>query len=440
MKELAVLGVTISAVDAGGLAHRAGISAGDELCSINGHAVEDVLDYRFYLTHRALKLCLRDKSGAEYTKTVRKQEYDELGLRFDTFLMDKQRPCKNKCVFCFVDQLPKGLRESLYFKDDDSRMSFLFGNYITLTNLRPRDVERILAMHISPVNISVHTTNPELRVRMMKNPRAGEVLDYIPRLARGGVKLNAQLVLCPGYNDGPELVRTLRDLCALAPGVQSVAVVPVGLTGHREGLRPLRLFTRGEAAQVCDTVDRFGEEMLRMHGIRVCYVADELYLCAGRALPPCEYYGDFEQLENGVGLVALLRQEFYAALENTPARSVRRRATLVTGRAAYPFLRELAGAAASRFPGLRLDVIPVDNHFFGETITVAGLVTGGDILAQAGGRPLGDALLFPSVMLRHEGDMFLDNMTVEELERRLGVPLRAVDNDGCALLDALLGQ
>lgn len=433
------MGVKISSVEPGGIAHRLGIAAGDTLVSINGHAVADVLDYRFYLTERRLALDLVC-DGKPCQKNLRKGEYEDLGLEFESFLMDKQRPCKNKCVFCFIDQLPGGLRETLYFKDDDSRMSFLFGNYITLTNLRSGDVDRILGMHISPVNISVHTTNPALRVEMMKNPHAGTALDYLPRLAKGGVKLNTQLVLCPGLNDGVELWRTLEDLCALAPGVQSVAVVPVGLSSHREGLYPLRLFTKEEAGQVIDTVERFGRQMLEKHGFRICYPADEFFLAAGRGIPPAEYYGDFDQLENGVGLWALLRWEFLEALKDVPECSVRRRVSIATGTAAAPLLRELAGAATARFPGLMLEVFPIVNRFFGESITVAGLVTGKDLLRQLAHRELSESLLFPSSMLRHEGDMFLDDVTVEELEDRLGVPMAPVPNDGGLLLDAMLGR
>ena len=353
------MSVVISGVEPDSIAWRHGFAAGDTLARINSHDIDDVLDYRFHMTGASIVLEGVNAAGAPYRRTIRKGEYDDLGLEFDTYLMDKQRSCKNGCVFCFVDQLPKGLRDTLYFKDDDDRMSFLFGNYITLTNLREKDVQRILAMHISPINISVHTMNPALRVQMMRNQNAGQVLEYIPRLAAGGIKLNTQLVLCPGLNDGPELTRSLTELCALAPGMQSVAVVPVGLTKHREGLAELRLHTREEATAIVETVERFGEEMLRAHGQRICYAADELYLRAERPILPADFYEEFAQLENGVGLMAMLADEFASALRMEPEAAVNRRVTGATGVSAAPLLAELTEVAAEKFPGLAAEVIPI---------------------------------------------------------------------------------
>jgi len=434
------LAVIIDSVERGSAAERAGVKAGETLLQINAHPIRDVLDYRFYMTVRRLELSLDSPGGGRRLVRIRKGEYEDLGLVFGTYLMDKQRFCKNKCVFCFIDQLPGGLRESLYFKDDDSRMSFLFGNYITLTNLEQRDVDRILEMHISPVNISVHTTNPDLRVRMMANPRAGQVLSLIPRLTGAGIRVNAQLVLCPGLNDGAELERSLGDLCALAPALQSLAVVPVGLTKHREGLPTLQLFTAREAARVIDTVDRFGDQALARHGQRICHAADELYLAAGRELPPASFYEDFAQLENGVGLLALLADEFRQALEDTPPHTVDRSVTIATGRAPCTHIRALSEAAMSRFPGLSVQVTPIDNDFFGHTITVAGLVTGGDLIAQLRGKTLGDALLLPAAMLRHEGDLFLDDVPVRKVERELRISTHPIENDGYILLKNMLGE
>lgn len=436
------MSVVIGSVEPDSLAEKAGLAPGDILCTMDGHPVEDVLDYRFYMVNTKVTLEGTTAEGEPWAKTIRKGQYDDLGLEFDSYLMDEQRLCKNKCVFCFIDQMPPGLRDSLYCKDDDSRMSFLFGNYITLTNLREQDVQRILDMHISPVNISVHTTSPQLRVKMMKNPSAGEVLRYLPRLAAGGIKINAQLVLCPGINDGEELERSLRDLCAYAPGLQSLAVVPVGLTRYREGLPELRLFSQPEAQAVIAAVNRYGDDMLAHHGQRICFAADEFYLAAEEPVPAGDFYEDYAQLENGVGLLALLQQEFRdaLALEPVPEEAISRRITLATGTAAYPYLLAMAQAAEAQFPGLSIQVVEITNHFFGATITVAGLVTGSDLSAQLGDKSLGEELLLPAVMLRHEGDLFLDSLSLDELSRTLHVPIRTVPNDGFALLDALLGN
>jgi len=436
------MGVLISGVEPGSPAARAGIQPGQILERIDGQEIQDVLDYRFYMTNAAPTLELVDGQGVHHRLTVRKEEYEDLGLVFDTYLMDRQRRCRNRCIFCFIDQLPKGLRDSLYFKDDDARMSFLFGNYVTLTNLTEREIDRILKMHISPINISVHTTDPDLRVQMMGNPRAGEVLGWLPRLAQGGIRLNTQLVLCPGINDGKALEKSLADLTALAPQMQSVAVVPVGLTAYREGLAPLRPFTPQEAADVIDLVNSYGEQMLRLHGERICYAADEFYLLAGREIPPAEFYGAFDQLENGVGLWSLLRDEFYQALEERPSRPVSRRVAVATGVAAFPLLRELTEAACQQFPGLAVQVEAVENRFFGPRIQVAGLVAGGDLLDTLKEKlqPGADALLIPQVMLRFEGDLFLDDVSLTQVEETLGLPVIPVPNRGEALLDALLGE
>lgn len=433
------MGVRIESVEAGSPAEKYGILPGDLVLSLGGHPIADVLDYRFFMSESSLAVRL-EREGESLEIRVRKGRYDDLGLGFATYLMDEQRRCKNNCVFCFIDQLPPGMRETLYFKDDDSRLGFLFGNYITLTNLEPADADRMIAMKISPVNISVHTTNPELRVKMMRNPRAGESLRLLPRLAEAGIKINAQLVLCPGLNDGAELTRSLGDLCALAPGLQSVAVVPVGLTKHRNNLPELRLFTPREAREVIAETERFAAINLERFGTRICHAADEWYLCAGIELPPFEDYEDFDQLENGVGMLALLKQEFTDALENRPARFVGRRVTIATGVAAAPVIRELASGAMRKFPGLSVEIISIANRFFGETITVAGLLTGRDLLEQLRDVQIGDELLLPASTLRHERDLFLDDMSLEELSAALGCPVRPVESDGGDLLAAMLGE
>lgn len=432
--------VQVQSVQPGSPAARARILPGETLVSINGNPIVDVLDYRFYETDRSLDLVLQDSAGTVRSLHVHKREYEPLGLEFETYLMDKQRSCRNHCIFCFIDQLPPGMRETLYFKDDDSRLSFLFGNYITLTNLTQHEVERIIHMHISPINVSVHTTNPKLRAKMMGNRFAGQALDALYRFAQAGIKLNCQLVLCPGVNDGPELVRSLRDLLNLAPAVQSIALVPLGVTKYRQGLYPLSPYTVQQAKRVVETAEQFGEESLQKNGARICYAADEFYIKAGLPIPEAEFYGDFDQLENGVGLLANLRQEFRLALEDFSGTDAKRTVTLATGTAAQPYLRELLDELRIKCNNLVCNVIPILNEFFGDTITVAGLVTGGDLLRQLRGRPLGEELLLPSVMLRHEGDVFLDDVSLEELSSQLQVRVTAVPNDGYELLSAVIGR
>lgn len=431
------MAVTISGVVPHSPAARKRIAAGDVLKSINGHAIEDVLDYQFYLSDGRLTLCL-DTPRGERTVHLRADKHGDIGLQFDTYLMDKQRSCRNNCIFCFIDQLPQGMRESLYFKDDDSRLSFLFGNYITLTNLSERDVDRIIEMHISPVNISVHTTDPALRCRMMNNRFAGDALRHLYRLAEAGIALNCQLVLCPDYNDGEALTRTMEDLAALFPAVQSVAAVPVGLTKFREGLTPLRPFTAAEAADVIARMESMADRLEAEHGHRLFFPSDEFYLTAGKPIPAADRYGDFLQLENGVGMIALMREEFYAALEEADTLTRTRRLVVATGVSAAPLMRELVAAAKEKFPALQAEVKTVENRFFGERITVAGLLTGGDLIEQLRGIPA-DEVTVPRCMLRREGDMFLDDTTPEDVQKALGVTVTVNDGDGADFLRVLLG-
>ncbi len=430
------MAVTISGVLPGSSAARKWIRPGDRLLTLNGHEITDVLDYRFYLDEPRLSAVLETPEGKRVVRLHRDAD-GETGLIFDTYLMDKQHRCRNKCVFCFIDQMPSGMRESLYFKDDDSRLSFLFGNYITLTNLSEHEVSRIIDMHISPLHVSVHTTNPELRCRMMHNRFAGESLSLLHRFADAGIRLECQLVLCPGMNDGDELLRSMRDLAALGSAVESVAAVPVGLTKYREGLEPLRLFTKEEAAAVIDAIEAFGDRMLKEHGNRIFYPADEFYIKAGRPIPDAAFYGEMAQLENGVGLVALLFEEFRRALETCRTTPAGTPMTIATGTAAAPLMRMLIDEAGKKWDNLHVDVVEIRNEFFGETITVAGLITGGDLIHQLRDR-VAPVLLIPDTMLRHEGDRFLDDVLPGDVERELGVELRVVPVDGAALLQELL--
>ncbi len=430
------MSVVIDSVEKNSPAQRAGIVAGETLVSLNGEEIIDVLDYRFYQENKKIKAEILGANGKLRTVRIKKDEYEELGLEFATYLMDNKHSCRNKCIFCFIDQLPKGLRESLYFKDDDSRLSFLFGNYITLTNITEHEISRIIKMHISPINISVHTTNPELRVRMMKNKNAGKVLDIIPRLNAVGIKINCQLVLCPGFNDGAELERTLSDLTGYE-NIECIAAVPVGLTKFREGLERLEPFNRETAAAVIDTMDKFGDKCLERYGDRRAYAADEFYLISKRPMPPASYYGDFLQLENGVGMWAMMKADAENALLDTKPFKRSRHISLATGMAAYPLIKEIALRCEEKVGGLKCDVFAIKNNFFGERITVAGLVTATDIYDQLKGKELGEELLLPSVMLRTEGDMFLDSVTLEELSEKLNIKITPIDCDGYGLVGAL---
>lgn len=433
------MAVTISGIGKGSLAEKKKIGAGDTLLSINGNEVNDVLDYRFYINETKLLLSLETAEGKSKLVLIKKGEFEDIGLEFETYLMDKQRSCKNKCIFCFIDQLPKGLRKSLYFKDDDSRLSFLFGNYITLTNLTDSEAERIIKMHISPVNVSVQTMNPELRVKMMANPRAGESLKYLERFAQAGIALNTQLVLCPGINDGKELEYSLKELAKLYPAVQSIAAVPVGLSDHRGGLYELEPYTAETAGEVIDVIDRFNEEFSKENGAIIAYAADEFYLKAEREMPDEDYYNGFPQLENGVGMWALLKSEFEEALSLRKPKAVSRKVTIVTGEAAYPLICELSEKAEEKFSGLEVQVVAVRNRLLGRMITVSGLICGRDIADAVKDLDKGDELIIPPNCLRSEGDMFLDDMTVEELSDILKIKITQNGSSGGELLSAMLG-
>ena len=426
----------------GSVAYRHGIRSGDILLTINHNEISDVLDYRFYLTERVVSLSLT-RGDEEYTVTIRKGQYDDIGLVFETPLMDKKHSCTNACVFCFIDQNPEGMRESIYFKDDDSRLSFLHGNYITLTNMTEKDIMRIIRMRFSPINISVHTTNPELRVKMMKNRFAGDVLRYLDMLKEAGIRMCMQVVLCRSLNDKDELVRTMRDLTRYLPALTSCAIVPAGLTKHRDGLYPLSDFTPEEAADVIDTVNAYGEQMLREHGSRVFFVADEFYLKAKRQLPSPDYYEDYSQIDNGVGMLTSFEEEFALALEDAELTmkhlALPREVAIATGTAAYGMMCRLAQQMEQSFEGLRVRVYSVINEFFGESVTVSGLLTGRDILNTLKGKPLGEALYLSACTQKADEEVFLCGMTKQELSEGLSVPIVTVPSDGYEFLYRILG-
>ncbi len=430
--------VTIDRVDKRSLADRLGLRAGDRLVSLNGYEINDVLDYEFYAADSGLRIEY-ERGGVRRAVAVWHPAGGDLGLHFSTYLMDEKRRCRNGCIFCFIDQNPKGLRESLYFKDDDERLSFLQGNYVTLTNLTPAQVERIVRMHISPINVSVHTTDPELRVRMMRNKDAGLVLGYLDTLASGGIALNVQLVLCHTVNDGQALARSLDDLLKLDT-LQSVACVPAGLTRHREGLTPLVPFDRESASAVLDLLEEKSRAYIAKFGARTVYAADEFFLKAGREVPGESYYEGYPQLENGVGMLRSHSDEFLAALETAACTAAGSPFTCVTGEAAYGHICALLEAAKAKFPFLEGDVACIRNDFYGESITVAGLLVGRDIIAQLRARGHHRRLILPSCMLRAEGDLFLDDTTLPQLSDSLGVSVTVIGPSGDELLEAFFAQ
>lgn len=412
---------------------------GDQLLTLNGHPIRDVLDYKYYSYEPVIQVALARPDGSSRVVLARKPEGRDLGLEFETYLMDKARACCNRCLFCFVDQLPPGMRETLYFKDDDARLSFLTGNYITLTNLSQRELQRIADLHVSPIQVSVHATEPALRAKLLGNPAGSEGYARMRFLAEHQITMHCQIVCCPGLNDGAALARTMSDLEALWPQVASVSVVPVGLTGHREGLYPLQPFDRDSAAAVIDQVEAFAAECLERRGSRIFFCADELYIKAGRELPEDETYEGYPQLENGVGMLRLLETEFLAALRQTePEDCAGTPFAIATGVSAAPFLRDLLAEAEKKLPQLRGKVYAIENDFLGRSIDVAGLVTGGDLIRQLEDRPLGQRLLIPQNMLRHGEGIFLDDVTLADVEQALRLPVEPVEQDGGALLDALL--
>ena len=434
--------VKIICVEERSLAKKAGIKPLDMLVAINGNEISDVLDYRFYLAERLVTLTLM-RDGGEYSVKIKKGEYDDIGLEFESALMDEKHSCRNGCIFCFIDQNPEGMREPIYFKDDDSRLSFIHGNYITLTNMYDKDIERIIKMRISPVNVSIHTTNPELRVKMMKNKRSGDVLRYLDDFKRAGLSMCGQIVLCKGVNDGEELLRSLRDLSAYYPEMGSVSIVPAGLTKHRDGLYPLTDFTEEEAGEVIDMIDSVANEQLKKYGSRQFFAADEFYLKAKRPLPDSEYYEDYPQIENGVGMLRSFSDEFGMATEDVEymLSSVQgeRRVTVVTGVAAYPMISDFGKKISELCPKIKVNAVKIINKFFGESITVSGLLTGKDIYEQLSGVELGDELLIPESALRSEDRDFLCGMTLSELQDKLGVKVTAVGNDGYQFAEAVFG-
>ena len=428
----------ISGIIPGSIAEEMEIEPGDLLLQIDGMEIEDILDYQFYAEDEELTLLIRKPDGEEWELEIEKEYGEDIGLVFENGLMDEYRSCSNKCIFCFIDQMPPGMRETLYFKDDDARLSFLQGNYITLTNLKEKDMERIVRYHLCPINVSVHTTNPKLRCQMLHNRFAGDALKKIDYFFEHEIEMNGQIVLCKGYNDGKELERTLQDLMAYCPVMQSVSVVPVGLTKYREGLCPLQPFTPEEAGAVIDQIEAVQKVCMERFGLHFVHASDEFYVLAGRELPEEERYDGYLQLENGVGMLRLLMEEAKAALEQLEGDDRTDTLTIATGKLAVPYLKLCVDLVQKKFPAIHVELVPVQNDFFGEMITVSGLVTGQDLLAQLKGRELGSRVLIPMNMLRSGEETFLDDMTVSQIQKALQVPVVSVKSSGYDLVKALI--
>jgi putative radical SAM enzyme (TIGR03279 family) len=438
MKKHQTKGHKIKEILPGSIAEELELAPGDVLLGINGEELEDVFDYQFLIQDTALLVLVEKKDGELWELEIEKDMEEDLGLVFENGLMDEYRSCRNRCIFCFIDQMPKGMRETLYFKDDDSRLSFLQGNYITLTNMSEKDLDRIIRFHLAPVNISFHTTNPQLRCKMLNNRFAGEALQKVDRLFEAGIEMNGQIVLCKGINDREELCRSLKDLERYIPCLQSVSVVPVGLTRYREGLYPLEPFEKEDAKEVLALIHQVQEEAMAKYGRHFVHASDEWYLLAEEPLPEEERYDGYLQLENGVGMLRLFINQVRQALKERSADTEEREVSLATGLLAAPVLRQLCKEIQGKFPGLLVRVYPVRNFFFGERITVSGLLTGQDLLTQLRDRPLGRRLLLPCNMLRSGERVFLDDKTVEDLERELSIPVYITEQSGEDFLKGLL--
>ena len=428
----------IKSVLPGSIAAELEIAAGDRLIAINEREIEDVFDYHFYTNDEELVLLIKKPDGEEWELEIEKEYEEDLGIEFEQGLMDEYRSCRNRCMFCFIDQMPEGMRDTLYFKDDDSRLSFLQGNYVTLTNMSGHDIDRIIRYRLEPINISFHTTNPELRCRMLHNRFAGEALKNVDKLYEGGIQMNGQIVLCKGINDGEELERSIESLTKYIPCLQSVSVVPVGLTRYRDGLYPLEPFQREDARRVLKTIHRWQERLYEEYGTHFIHAGDEWYILAGEELPEEERYDGYLQLENGVGMLRLLEEEFREAYEGTEGDQRKREVSIATGLLAAPYIQRMAEQLAVKYPKTEIHVYPIRNDFFGELITVSGLITGQDLIRQLRGRELGERLLLPCNMFRSGEEVFLDDVTLSEVEEALQVEAYIVKSSGRDFMEAVI--
>lgn len=432
-------GAYISSVDEGSIAEELGLVPGDLILSIDGKKIVDYLDYKFLATNEEILLEVEKENGDVYEYEIYNEDMEDLGINFENMLFDSPKSCLNKCIFCFIDQMPKGMRDTLYFKDDDSRLSFLYGNYVTLTNMKEEDLMRLISYRISPVNISVHTTNPELRVFMLKNKHADRILEQIQLLYDHGIEMNMQIVLCKGINDGEELDRTISDLAKFLPVARSLSVVPVGLTRCREGLYPLEPFEKEDCQKVVSQIHAWQEKLMAEKGTRFVYASDEFYVNGEISIPKEEAYEDFPQIENGVGMLASMEAEFVRAMEDDSFTLQKTESTLIaTGEISYDFIKKLVNLAKMRYNINDIEVVSVKNGLFGGKVTVSGLLGGQDLLSTFHGRKA-DRLLISASMLKADEDIFLDDLTLKEAETALGMKIIPVQNEGGAFLQALLG-
>lgn len=430
----------IKSVTPGSIAEEMEIEAGDYLLEVNGTTIVDIFDYQLLCMDEFIDVVIEKSNGEQWELEIEKDENEELGLEFENGLMDEYRSCCNKCMFCFIDQMPKGMRDTLYFKDDDSRLSFLQGNYITLTNMSDDDVRRIVKYHLEPINISIHTTNPELRCKMLHNRFAGEALKKVDILYEGGITMNGQIVLCKGENDGEELERSIRDMTKYLPYLQSVSVVPVGLTKYREGLYPLESFEKEDAKKVLETIHKWQKKIYEEHGTHFIHAGDEWYILAEEEVPEEERYDGYLQLENGVGMLRLLQNEFEEEFDTLVGDDRRREISLATGVLAYPYLKRMVERLQTKYPNITVHLYKIINNFFGEKITVAGLITGQDLIGQLKGQPLGDTLLLPCSMLRDGEEVLLDDVTLTDLKESLQVDIDIVKSSGQDLIEAIINN
>ncbi|WP_167956980.1 DUF512 domain-containing protein [Anaerosporobacter faecicola] len=431
-------GHVVKSVLEGSIAEQLEIEPGDTLLRINGNEIKDVFDYHYYVNDEFLTLLILKSNGEEWELEIEKEYEEDLGIEFDQGLMDQYRSCRNKCIFCFIDQMPKGMRDTLYFKDDDSRLSFLQGNYITLTNMSEEDIDRIILYKLAPINISVHTTNKALRCKMLNNRFAGEALDKIKKLYENGIEMNSQIVLCKGYNDGEELDRSIRDLSGYLPYMRSLSVVPIGLTKYRDDLTQVEKFTKEDAIQVLEQIHGWQDKLKEAYGTRFVFASDEWYITAGLPIPSEEYYEGYGQIENGVGMVRSLLDEVHEYLGELEGNTLTRKLSMATGKLAAPFISELANEVMKKYPNVQAKVYTIENEYFGKDITVAGLLTGQDIIKQLKGKDLGEFLVLPSVLLKNDEDILLDDLTISDLERELEINIRINKEDGRSFVNTII--
>lgn len=430
----------IKGIEEGSIAEALDLSPGDELISINGHEIKDALDYHFYIKDQYISVLIKKANGQEWELDIEKDYDDDLGIIFDEGLMDAYQTCNNKCIFCFIDQMPPGMRETLYFKDDDSRLSFLQGNYITLTNLTDEEIDRILLYKLSPINISIHTTNEELRCKMLNNRFAGSSLDKIKRLKDGNIEMNGQIVLCKGWNDGKELEKTIHDMSEFLPEMKSVSAVPVGITKFRHGLTELESFTKEDSLSVIETIHRWQNIFMEHYNTRFIYASDEWYINAGLPIPQADDYQGYPQIENGVGMVRSFQDEFEDYFNDLSASKISKKISIATGALATDLISNIVASIKEKFPNIEIEIHTIVNNYFGKNITVAGLITGKDLIEQLKDIDLGDYLMLPDTLLRHGEDILLDDIRVEEIEKALQTSVRIVKSDGKSFIEGILSD